>query len=483
MKEQLKNKNIIKYIFIVTVLVFAIPSIIYIFSGKGLFNINSEFNFLLLGKKSKLINTILFTILFSIISIIYFKVIKQSNEIFKDKKNVFIFIIIISILFTIVLPFTSTDIYYYMSTGWSESHYKVNPYYTSVYELKENRQIENDEMLEKMPEIWKKTTIVYGPLWPLMCKILTSISLGNLEIGLMIFKIFNLIIHILNCYIISKTTNKKKLILIYGLNPLILFEALSNVHNDIMVVFFILLSLYFVRKKKQIIPAVIMLACGAALKYYTVLLAPFIVLYHFRRCNLWKKILYSILLAIIFILVLAMFYCIYAENIDILKGLEVQQGKITKSIYLVIAMYPTLSVSRAMLISSIVMKIFIIMYIVLIIINLLKKSDKMRFSKYIRKYNFILLIFIFFVITNFQIWYIMWLMPTFMYLKSKNINSLLQLTISSEIATLVFFAVNEHYSIGVLYLVLMPVIFGIMKLYTCINKWYKYRIYNSKGEI
>lgn len=483
MNEYIKNKNIIKYILIAAVIVFAFPSILYIFSGKGLVDIKSEFNFLLKDTKIKEINAILFTTLFSLISIIYFNIIKQSNKIFKNMISVILFIILISTIFTIVLPFTSTDIYYYMSTGWSESHYNVNPYYTSINQLKNDGLIDkNDEIIEKMPQIWEKTTIVYGPLWPLICRALTSMSGGSLEICLMIFKIFNLIIHIINCYIISKIINKKKIVLIYGLNPLILFEALSNVHNDIIVVFFILMALYFVRKKKQIVPAVIMLALGATLKYYTVLLAPFIVLYYYKDCKTWKKILYSFALALIFIITVIIFYSIYARNIEILKGLSVQQEKITKSIYLIIAMYPTMKPSRGFFVSKIATNIFIIMYVTLIIITLFKNTLKMRFSNYIRKYNVILAIFIFCIITNFQTWYIMWLIPTFMYLKAKTINSLLQLTVIAEISNVVFFAINEHYSVGVWYILTVVILLGIAKIYSFINKRYMNKFYLSKGE-
>lgn len=305
---------------------------------------------------------------------------------------------------------------------------------------------------------------------------------GSLEICLMIFKIFNLIIHIINCYIISKIINKKKIVLIYGLNPLILFEALSNVHNDIIVVFFILMALYFIRKKKQIVPAVIMLALGATLKYYTVLLAPFIVLYYYKDCKTWKKILYSFALALIFIITVIIFYSIYARNIEILKGLSVQQEKITKSIYLIIAMYPTMKPSRGFFVSKIATNIFIIMYVTLIIITLFKNTLKMRFSNYIRKYNVILAIFIFCIITNFQTWYIMWLIPTFMYLKAKTINSLLQLTVIAEISNVVFFAINEHYSVGVWYILTVVILLGIAKIYSFINKRYMNKFYLSKGE-
>ena len=67
--------------------------------------------------------------------------------------------------------------------------------------------------------------------------------------ALAIFKGTNLIVHLINCLLVWKITHKKKFVLIYGANPAILFEALSNVHNDIFIVLFIFFAVYFVTKK------------------------------------------------------------------------------------------------------------------------------------------------------------------------------------------------------------------------------------------
>jgi uncharacterized membrane protein len=53
--------------------------------------------------------------------------------------------------------------------------------------------------------------------------------------------------------------------LIYGANPTILFEALSNVHNDIFIVLFILLAIYFVTKKKNLMLSVAFIAMATAI--------------------------------------------------------------------------------------------------------------------------------------------------------------------------------------------------------------------------
>ena len=73
---------------------------------------------------------------------------------------------------------------------------------------------------------------------------------GNIDIGILLFKILGVLAHILNCYIIYKLTKKKIFVLLYGLNPFILLEGIANVHNDMYIITFVLASIYFLIKRK-----------------------------------------------------------------------------------------------------------------------------------------------------------------------------------------------------------------------------------------
>lgn len=74
--------------------------------------------------------------------------------------------------------------------------------------------------------------------------------------------------------------------LIYGLNPFILIEGISSVHNDMFVVMFILLAIYFLKNKKKILPSVVFLSLGAGIKYFPIILLPFMIIYHLEKKNL-----------------------------------------------------------------------------------------------------------------------------------------------------------------------------------------------------
>lgn len=462
-----------KIIFILLSIAFITPSIVYILKGRTIIDLTSSFTFFFTEPTkeitvAKVIGTIFFIGIFVGISLLYYKILKNHKKEFVAGKKVASFVIIVSLIFFMMLPLTSTDVFYYMGTGWSEAHYKVNPYYTSVNEVMEqNDEAKNDEMLLKMKGIWSGQTIVYGPIWPLICKVLSALSMGNLFLGLFIYKLFNLILHLINTYLIYKITNKRNLFaLMYGLNPLILFDGLANVHNELLVVFFILLGLFFFIKKRDLPLTIIAFALGTAVKYVAILLIPFIILYYYRKEKTVKKIMFSFLWAILFIIVIGLCYSIYMKDFNFLNGIMKQQGKFVNSILTGVAVK---DFKLALTISKGFMLAFIVLYLITILKLLFAKKQYNAFSTYIRKYNGLLVLFLFGAITNFQSWYTLWILATVMWDSGKNIKWLLSITILAELCNIIYFIAYEHYLFGAIYPIMLIVVIIISKR-ICNNK-------------
>lgn len=467
-KVQKENKLYVKIMFSLISLLWLMPSVAFILSKKRILNINSDFSFFYVPvvrtiTNTKIIGTCLFVGIFLLLFILYIYIVKKANILFENKKDMIRFIIIICIIFTIMLPMTSTDVYYYIGTGWAEAKYKINPYYTSVNEVLHEQQTnekELDEMLLKTPAIWRGQTIVYGPIWTVICRILSGLSFGNEALALVIYKMFNLILHLLNCYIIYKLTNKKQFVLLYALNPFILFNGLCNVHNDILSIMLILGALYFFKKKKNIAMTVLFTALATAIKYYAILLIPFLVIFYYRKEKTLKRILYACGWAVLFIGIIVATYMIYMKDFEVLKGIMIQQNKFTNSIFLVI--FANAGRQVAITTSKICMCLFILGY--LIIVAKLLFTKNISFTKSIRTYNNLLIIFIFFTITAFQSWYIIWPFATIIWQKGKMINLILGISISVELAKGLYFLLSEWYIYGkyyyniVLFLVLVSTI-------------------------
>ena len=465
----MKKSRILIYLMTLISIILCVPSIMYLINNKTVDGFSAYYTFNLKGngnEQTGLISGIIVIGLLLIFGIVYVLTIKKEKKIFDNTKQVLIFIAIISFIFMLVLPFLSSDIYYYIGDSWLAAKYGENPYYTTVSQLQE--QGINDEILNNTG-YWRNTTSVYGPLWNSIAKLLVSFSFGSVTIALFIFKIASYLIHVLNSYLIYKITKSKKYMLLYGLNPLVLIEFLSNVHNDIYLVLFILLAIYFLVRKKNIYFTMVFLALSVSIKYSTVLLVPFILIYCFRDKTIPKKILYCMLSGLSIIALVIVFYLPYYRDYTIFTNMLVQGDRYSQSIMLYLMEKADANVFS--LITSLRLPIFAITYINCLIILLFKRSLKVK--EIMKSYNWIMLIFIFLVLTNFQKWYILWLLPTIIW-QSKNMRKfIIYLTITALIPSLDYFIVQgDPFILGIGYSITILIIsFVTLIINVLINKF------------
>ena len=460
MQEILKN---IKALFIISAIIFAIPSYVYLFRNKTLLNFdgNLEYCFLLTNNINRLYQAIVYTIIITIMVISYFIIIKYRKQIFKNVKQIFIFITIVSSIFVFVVPFWCSDVFYYLGIGRLAEKYHQNPYYIDMKSYIDNNDInvEKDTVMQKgYKNYWSNTTVVYGAIWTIICSLISFLSLGRLELGLLVFKIINLLIHIGNCYLLYKISKKKIFALLYGLNPFILIEGIANVHNDLFVIFFLLLSLYQLLNKKSLILSILYLALATDIKYFTILFLPFIIIYYFRNQDVKTRIIKCIECGILFIVFAIIPYIIYFKDFRIFIGILTQRERIAKGLYLFISEYFSNPVGLIEYLKTITLATFVIMYFntcVRLLIN-----QKIRFSKQMKKIYVFLLAFLFLLITNFQPWYFIWLSPLMIWQNSKNIKLIVQMQLLTLYANIVFLIYSENYRYGVPFFMIF--IFGIL---------------------
>lgn len=453
MIETKKNvtNHLIKMLFIIASLLFAMPSILYLIKNKTVYQFGPYFQFLYDAQVSRATQTLLYILVLVILSILYFVIIKRRKKIFENTKKMFLYIVIITLVFITVLPFTCSDIFYYLGIGRLDSKYHQNPYYTTIKEFVE--QGENSEHLQTDTVLaqgysndWANSTVVYGPVWTLICKIVASLSFGSIDFGLLVFKLVNGFVHLCNCYLIWKISHKKLFTLLYGLNPFILIEGIACVHNDMFVVLFILAALYFLVKRKNLVVSVIFLAMATAIKYFAVILLPFVIIYHFREEKTLKRLGRCIQYGCLFLVTLAIPYLFYIQDRQVLSGLFIQQEKLAKSFYIILTEYfrePTLSVST---VNHVLLGAFTIVYFFTCVILLNQKE--IRFRTEMKKANYFIMAFLFLLITNFQPWYIMWLFPLLIWQSAENIRWIPQIALISEFANSIFLTYGEGWQKG-----------------------------------
>ena len=463
--EFINSKKIILIIFILSAILFAIPSIKYLAENGTILNFNEYFKFFL-NDTDRVEQTIIYLVLLTVLTIFYFLIIKNREKLLKNNKQMYMYIAIISLIFVMVVPFLSSDVFYYLGIGRIDSVYGQNPYYVTIKEFVESgdnsKYLEQDTVLAKGNENdWRNTTVVYGPVWTLICTIVAGISFGNIDIALLTLKLLNMIVHIVNCYLIYKLTRKKLFVLLYGLNPYMFIEGIANVHNDIYVVTFILSSMYFLLKKKNIIASIVFLALATAIKYFAILLLPFIIIYYFRDKKPLERLKKCFLYGMLFIFIVAIPYLLYIQDMQVLSGIITQQEKFAKNFYIILMEYfdiPNLvsNVNTVFLIS------FIIIYSFTCLTLLYKKQIKFR--KEMRKTEYFLLAFLFLLITNFQPWYIMWLFPLMMWQNKNMIQLIVQIALISQFANSVFLINGEGWRNGTPF-----TFFMLLGIFVCLN--------------
>ena len=238
-----------KILFVILSIVFIIPSIIYLIKNGTVLGFENYYNFFIDDGKNKLLSTIVYLTIFLSLSAIYLYFINKKDS-FKNIKQLLIYVAGVSAIFLVMLPWHSSDIFYYMGVGELNSVYGQNPYYETIkkYGNENPKVIENDYIMKQgYMNNWSNTTVVYGPIAQLIFSVVTKISFKNINFCLLLFKLLNLIVHLLNCYLIYKITKKLKFLIIYGLNPYVLMEFLGMVYYNS--IFHIISFLFFIKEK------------------------------------------------------------------------------------------------------------------------------------------------------------------------------------------------------------------------------------------
>lgn len=487
----MKNK-ILKTLFIIISIAFIIPSVIYLAKNRTILGFKNYYNFFINDGSYKTLSTIIYLGIFISLIAIYLYFIKN-KETFKNIKQVLIYAGIISAIFIVMIPWTSSDIFYYMGVGELDSVYKQNPYYVTIkqYADKNQEDLQNDGILQQGSiNYWADTTVVYGPIAQLIFSSITRISFKNIDLCIFLFKLVNHIMHLLNCYLIYKITKKLKFAIIYGLNPYIMLEFIGNVHNDVIVVFLVLLTIYFLLKKKKILPSILCLALATGIKYFTIMLLPVVVLYHFRKEEkISKRFLKCVQYGLIFVAIFILEYAIYFRDVNVFLAMGAQTERYCKSIYSGIfsvgvlnhltvfeifgKMFLINDVSK--LFRNIMLIIFVVSYI-MFCIDLLTTKE-IRFNKTLRKYNLMLILFLL-ALSNFQQWYLVWLFATIAWQKPNMIRNIIGLSAASEIGNSIYMFKVESFKYDMYFVVIIVCVYIIWQL--CTNKKVNFNLYKQK---
>ena len=221
------------------------------------------------------------------------------------------FAIAIAIVGFIMPPFDSTDVFFYMATGWQQAHYGSNPYsrlLRNVDGAAEDPMIQNAWMARNRNP-WLDIPIPYGFLFALLARGLAWIGDGNFWRTLFLFNCMNLLMHAGTALFLWKSakwlpeSNGKAILYLYSWNPFVMLQYLADSHNDIIVAFLVVLAAYFLLKNQPIWSGPLLVAAGL-IKYVTLVLAPFAFIFLIRRKG-WREGVRAIVISVALVLAAA----------------------------------------------------------------------------------------------------------------------------------------------------------------------------------
>ena len=160
-------------------------------------------------------------------------------------------VLVCGVLYLLTPATIATDMFSYASYGRLIAVYFANPYFVPP------STFSHDIVFQWL--YWKNTMSIYGPVWMAMCMFLTLLG-GSTQMAILtIFKLFAFLCHLLNIYLVYKGLNalgrSARMVavgtLLYAWNPLVLAESALGGHNDVFMVTFLLLGLYWCAKAER----------------------------------------------------------------------------------------------------------------------------------------------------------------------------------------------------------------------------------------
>jgi hypothetical protein len=192
-------------------------------------------------------------------------------------------------------PFDSTDVFFYMASGWNQAHYGANPYSVSLREVAANVRdpMMQNEWIRRNRNPWLDIPMPYGFLFALVSGGIAWLGRGNFWLTLVLFDLVNLAFHAGTAILLWKAGkllpegSGKVMLYLYAWNPFIVLQYLADLHNDIIVAFLVLLAAYCILKDRPVWSLPLLVAAGLV-KYISFILTPFALLYIVRHKG-WKE--------------------------------------------------------------------------------------------------------------------------------------------------------------------------------------------------
>lgn len=209
---------------------------------------------------------------------LYAKILQAKNLTnYTNLKN-YKFLLLIPLLGILSYPAVlSFDIFNYVATAKVSFFYFENPYVVMPIEFVGDPILLFTRAANKIA--------LYGPGWIGFTSLPFYLSFGNYLLSLILFKVLVSIFFLATIGMIWKMTKNVYSVLYFAASPLVLIETFVSGHNDIVMMFFALGSIFFLKNKKVLLGLGFLLL-SISIKYATIFLLPVFGYVFYKR---WRR--------------------------------------------------------------------------------------------------------------------------------------------------------------------------------------------------
>lgn len=261
-----------------------------------------------IGYFNRPLSALFYLVIIFLLFLFYVFILASIRKKMVSKKQAWVLLITASFLLTFSYNAFSYDLFNYVFDAKIVTFYKQNPYLHKALDYPQ------DPMLSFMH--WTHRTYPYGPSWLALTVPLSYLGLGFFLPTILLFKALAAASFLGTAFFIGKILKEVRKedellgVALFGLNPLILIESLVSAHNDIVMVFFLMASLYFFLRKRIVFSLGLFLL-SAGVKFATLFLLPLFVLGLFFRVEnkeiFWQRLILGSVFLMVAAIVLASF--------------------------------------------------------------------------------------------------------------------------------------------------------------------------------
>lgn len=200
------------------------------------------------------------------------------------KKRLFFITAVFVLVFSFSYPFLSYDIFTYLFSAKMLLHYHVNPYKVAPEEF-----LGRDLWLDFLRNVQFK--YAYGPVY-LFYSLIPGIifSTRRLILNFYFLKLMNALVFWFTGYLLFELRKEDYRVFSWWFfNPFLLIELLVNSHSDLLMIWFFILGVFYLNKKK-VLNSIITMGLSVLTKYVSIIGVPLLFLGK-RLRNIYLKFL------------------------------------------------------------------------------------------------------------------------------------------------------------------------------------------------